>query len=77
MATRWTHGSTFFSTAFWNSAGFMNRLIVAIWHRLSIRAAAPSPLPVILTVMLTLGLAFMKYSAKASAIGPTVVDPSI
>ena len=40
-------------------------------------AAAPSPLPVFLIVMLTSLWVFMNASAKASAIGPTVVEPSI
>ena len=37
---------------------------------------APLPLPDSETVTLISGLAAMKYSANAFAIGPTVVDPS-
>ena len=40
------------------------------------RLFAPLPLPDSLTVIFTSGFAFLKYSANALAIGPTVVEPS-
>jgi hypothetical protein len=59
-----------------NSASFIKRLIMAIWQRPSIKAAAPSPLPVLLTVIAISGCIALNASAKASPIGPTVVEPS-